>query len=76
LQRQLVRIRDQDGVAADLDGELRRADYGRTNPLAWVPDRRQITPVGEPMAQLFRQVGAEIAEASRLALIEIFSDAS
>ena len=56
LQRQLGRIGDEDGVAADLDRELRRPDHGGADPLAGVPHGRQIAPVRERMAQLFRKI--------------------
>ena len=74
LQRQLVGIGDQDGVAADLDRELRGADDGRANALARVPDRSKVAPMRQQMAQLLGEVGAEIAEAPSFALVEIFRD--
>ena len=74
MQRQLVGIRDQDGIAADLYGELSSADHGRANALAGIPYRRQIATVREHVAQLLGEVGAEIAEAPSLALVEIFCD--
>ena len=74
LQRQLVGIGDQDGVAADLNRKLRGADDGRANALARVPDRSKVAPMRQQMAQLLGEVGAEIAEAPSFPLIEIFRD--
>ena len=54
LQRQLAGVGDQDGIAADLHRELRRADHGRADTLARVPDRRQVAPMRQHMAQLLR----------------------
>src|SRR2546429_799085 len=63
LQRQLVGIGDQDGVAADLNRKLRGADDGCANALARVPDRSKVASMRQQMAQLLGEVGAEIAEA-------------
>ena len=64
LQRQLVAIGDQDGVAADLHRELRGADDGGADALAGVPDRRQVAAVRQRMAQRLGEIEAEIAEVS------------
>src|SRR5262249_59815735 len=72
LQRQLGGIGDEDGVAADLDRELRGADDGRADALAGVPYRRQVAAVGERMAQLLGEVATEIAETPALPPVEIF----
>src|SRR6266436_4736560 len=69
LQRQLVGIGDQDGVAADLNRKLRGADDGRANALARVPDRSEVAPMRQEMAQLLGEVGAEIAEAPSFPLV-------
>ena len=76
LQRQPAGIGDQDGIAADLHRELRRADDGRADTLARVPDRRQVAPMRQHMAQLLRQIKPEIPEAARFPLVEIFGDAA
>ena len=76
LDRQVVGPGDQDGVAGDLHRELRGADHGGADALARVPDRRQVLAAGQHVPQPFRQVGAEVAEAAALALVEIFGDAA
>ena len=76
LQRQFAGIGDEDGVAADLDRELRRADHCRADALARVPDRSKILPVRQHVAQLFGEFQTKIAEPARLALVDILADAA
>ena len=70
----LAGIRDQDGIAADLDGELRGTNNGGADALARVPDRRQVATVRQGVAQLLGEIASEITEAAGLALVEIFGN--
>src|SRR6266700_1022714 len=76
LQRQLLGPADRNGVAAGLHRELRSPDHGRADALARVPDRRQVTPVGERMRKRACQVLTEVTEAAVLTLVEIFRNAA
>ena len=76
LQRQLVGLADGDRIAADLHRELRGPDDGGADALAGVPDRRQVAALRQHVGERVREIAAEIAEASLLALVEIFGDAA
>src|ERR1700722_11699988 len=45
VQRQHTRIGEKDGLAAHLHGELRGADHGRTDALAWIDHQRRAAPL-------------------------------
>jgi hypothetical protein len=55
---------------------LRGANDGRADALARVPDRGNVAPMRQHMAQLPGQIGAEIAEAPCFPLVQIFRDAA
>ncbi len=61
-----------EGVAAELQGKLRRADDGGPDALARLYDAGwELT-----LAQLGGQIGAQIAETARLVAVDVLSDAA